>query len=76
MGIMRFRRPACTPTVQAGDRIVVDTWRYRDSVPAVGDIVLGDFGDGVLVVKRVVGVPGDTVELRGPLLIRERQPHG
>jgi signal peptidase I len=58
------------PTLQPGDRIAVDTWRYRDGPPAFGDIVVGDFGDGTLVVKRVVGVPGDTIELRGPRLVR------
>jgi signal peptidase I len=62
------------PTIRTGDRIVVNTWRYRDASPAAGDIVVCDLGDGVGVVKRVVGVPGDTVELRGPLLIRNGSP--
>ena len=57
------------PTVQAGDRIVVDMWRYRDAAPAFGDVVVCDLGDGTLVVKRVVGVPGDTIETRGPQLV-------
>lgn len=57
------------PTVQAGDRVVVDTWRYRDAAPAFRDVVVCQLGE-VRVVKRVVGVPGDTIELRGPLLIR------
>jgi signal peptidase I len=35
-----------------------------------GDIVVCDLGDGTLVVKRVVGVPGDTIETRGPQLVR------
>ena len=58
-----------SPTVQAGDRIVVDAWRYRDTPPAFGDIVVCQIGE-VRVVKRVVGVPGDTIELRGPVLVR------
>jgi signal peptidase I len=60
---------AMQPTVLPGDRVVVDTWRYRDLAPAFGDIVICDLGE-VKGVKRVVGVPGDTIELRGPLLIR------
>ena len=63
-----------SPTVRPGDRIVVDTWRYRNAPPAFGDIVVCDFGDGTLLVKRVVGVPGDTIELRGPLLVRNGAP--
>jgi hypothetical protein len=43
------------PALQVGDRIAVDTWRYRNAPPAFGDIVVCDFGDGTLVVKRVVG---------------------
>jgi signal peptidase I len=65
---------AMLPTVQPGDRVVVDTWRYRDAAPAVGDVVICEFDEGTLVVKRVVGVPGDTVELRGALLIRNGNP--
>jgi signal peptidase I len=63
-----------SPTIRAGDRVAVDTWRYREIPPAFGDIVVCDFGDGTLVVKRVVGVPGDTVELRGPRLVRNGRP--
>jgi signal peptidase I len=75
-GYNHYRIPsgAMTPTVQAGDRIVVDTWRYREAAPAFGDIVVCDLGDGILVIKRVVGVPGDTIELRGPLLVRNGRP--
>jgi signal peptidase I len=62
------------PTVYGGDRVVADTWRYRDAAPAFGDIVVCDFGDGTVVVKRVVGVPGDTIELRGALLVRNGTP--
>jgi signal peptidase I len=58
------------PAIQRGDRVVVDIGRYRNAAPAVGEIVVCDLGDGVLVVKRVVGVPGDTIELRGALLVR------
>jgi signal peptidase I len=61
---------AMMPTLQPGDRFVVDARRYRDAPPAFGDIVVCDFGDGTLVVKRTVGVPGDTIELRGPRLVR------
>jgi signal peptidase I len=62
------------PALQAGDRVAVDTWRFRGAPPTFGDIVVCDFGDGTLVVKRVVGVPGDTIELRGPRLVRNGSP--
>lgn len=65
---------AMSPTVTPGDRVVADTWRYRDTPPAPGDIVIFKFDDEFLLIKRVVGVPGDTIELRGPLLVRNGSP--
>jgi signal peptidase I len=64
-----IRSGSMEPTVQAGDRILVDAWRYRDTPPAFGDIVVCEIAE-VRVVKRVVGVPGDTIELRGAQLVR------
>jgi signal peptidase I len=66
------------PTILVGDRIVVDRraydvrvpftqvslWRYDD--PHRGDIIVFlSPKDGIRLVKRVVGLPGDRVELRG-----------
>jgi signal peptidase I len=71
-GYDNFRLPSgsMTPTLEAGDWIVVDTWRYRDVPPAFGDIVVYRADDGLTLVKRLVGVPGDTIEMRGRLLVR------
>jgi signal peptidase I len=57
------------PSVQAGDRIVVDERRYRDRPPIFGEIVVC-WIEEVKVIKRVLGVPGDTIEMRGPQLVR------
>jgi signal peptidase I len=66
------------PTILVGDRIMVDRraydlrvpftttslWRYAD--PQRGDIIVFlSPKDGTRLVKRVVGIPGDRVELRG-----------
>lgn len=66
------------PTILVGDRIMVDRraydlrvpftttslWRYAD--PERGDIIVFySPRDGTRLVKRVVGLPGDRVELRG-----------
>jgi signal peptidase I len=65
------------PTILTGDRIIVNKlayglrlpltmkWITRWSDPKPGDVVIL-FGpkDGVRLVKRVVGKPGDTIELR------------
>ncbi|MGH8090660.1 MAG: signal peptidase I [Rudaea sp.] len=65
------------PTIIEGDRILVDKEAYglripfttkrltEGSDPQRGDIVIfASPEDGITLVKRVVGLPGDTVELR------------
>jgi len=50
-----------TPTLETGDRLLVDTAAYRVRPPATGDLVV--FPDpessGRLLVKRVAGTPTD-----------------
>jgi signal peptidase I len=70
------------PTIVEGDRILVDknvygwripftTWRVtQGSDPRRGDIVIFDSPeDGTTLVKRVVGQPGDQVEMRNEHLL-------
>src|SRR5919205_551867 len=54
------------PTLKVGDRVLVNKFIYRFSEPERGDIVVfrSVEGDGEDLIKRVVGVPGDKVELR------------
>lgn len=65
------------PTILVGERIVVNrlaydlkvpftTWHVAEwSAPARGEvIVLNSPADGIRMVKRVVGLPGDRIELR------------
>ena len=61
----RVRSESMSPTIELGDFVMADTWRYRGHAPVVGDIVMVEKpGSHVAYVKRVVGVPGDSVELR------------
>lgn len=52
------------PTLTAGDQIVVTP--YFGAAPQRGDIVVfrAPFGEGEVLVKRVVGVPGDLIDSR------------
>lgn len=56
------------PTFQDGDRLVVSRVNYLLSEPTRGDIVVfnsvNPYEEGVMLIKRIIGVPGDTVEIR------------
>lgn len=73
LGYEAYRLPgrSMAPTLQAGDSIVVDTWRYDESGPAMGDIVVFRApGLGTIYAKRIVGLPGDRVSLLNRRLMR------
>ncbi|MCA9271779.1 MAG: signal peptidase I [Phycisphaerales bacterium] len=79
------------PTIMTGDRIAVkkftyglrvpftkETWLFQWGRPERGDLVVcysPDEGDEVRLVKRVVAVPGDTIEMKdGRLWINGEEP--
>jgi signal peptidase I len=62
------------PTISVGDRLIVRKLGTRP--PAYGDIIVMDSPDdnGPGLVKRVVGVPGDRIEIRDRVLYRNGMP--
>ncbi len=52
-------------TIMTGDRVVANRWSYFQSIPKRGDIIIFRYPDDeqVLYVKRVIGIPGDTIEI-------------
>jgi signal peptidase I len=57
--------PAMTPTILPGDRLLVDRRAYiRSRKPQRGDIIYFQTPHQGEFIRRVVGVPGDTVDLR------------
>jgi len=76
-----------SPTILVGDAVIVNNLAYslrvpftftslaRWKTPAHGDIVVCfEPGDGTRLVKRVIGLPGDVVELRNDHLWLNGQP--
>ncbi|MCX7971326.1 MAG: signal peptidase I [Negativicutes bacterium] len=57
--------PSMRPTLHNADRLVVNKFLYRFRAPQHGDIIVFKFpGDQRRdFIKRVIGVPGDTVEI-------------
>lgn len=79
--------PSMEPTLLNGDRVVVAKFVYglflplADQAianwgePKVGNVVIiKSPADGVDIVKRVIGVGGDTIELRGDIVYRNGAP--
>ena len=54
------------PTVLRDERVLVDEAAYRVSMPARGDIVVyrSPLSSETLLLKRIVGMPGETVEIK------------
>ncbi|MFM9938024.1 MAG: signal peptidase I [Hyphomicrobiaceae bacterium] len=52
------------PVIEAGDYLMADMIAYRQSDPQRGDIVLVRKEARVIYVKRLMGLPGETIELR------------
>lgn len=78
--------PSMRPTLLNGDRVVVAKFMYglflpfsvqavwNWSTPQIGDVVIVKSpADNIDIVKRVIGLPGDTIELRQDQVIRNGQ---
>jgi len=71
--------PSMLPTIQVGDRLLVDKISYRFTDINRGDVVvfqppLNVDQRGFDYVKRVIGLPGDKVEIRdGKVFINETE---
>ncbi len=63
------------PTFYGDDRLVVSRVHYLLSQPARGDIVVfnslrpSEAARGVMLIKRIIGMPGDSVVIRDRLVI-------
>jgi signal peptidase I len=74
-----FRIPSesMVPTLEVGDRVLANKFIYRFSEPERGDIVVFESvgeGDDQKLIKRVVGVAGDEIEVRnGTLLVNGKE---
>jgi signal peptidase I len=76
--IEAFQMPSGSmePSLQRGDYLYVPKWPRERRRPALGSMVVFESVEepGLKVIKRVVGMPGDTLSMRSGGLIRNGQP--
>ena len=62
--------PSMLPTLHSGDQVLVDKRAYRDGLPHRGDLVVFRRPrSGEVTLKRVIGLPGDTVGIEDGVLV-------
>jgi signal peptidase I len=71
------------PTLQIGDRLVIEKVFYRFRPPAAGDVIVFDppkllqeygYAADRAFIKRIVGTPGDRIQVHNGRVYRNDQP--
>lgn len=70
MGFSRVGASSMAPTIHRGDRVSVNRAAYLFGKPRVGDVAAYRALEGDLFIHRIVGGPGDTLEMRHNVLFR------
>lgn len=67
---------AMIPTFLPGDHVIVNRVAYQTATPRRGDVVLYRYPDeeGKLLLHRVIGLPGDRIEIRAQALSVNGEP--
>lgn len=59
------------PTLHDGDRLIVNKLEYRLNDPKVQDIIILEYNTEIVhveFVKRIIGMPGDTIAIRDSIV--------
>ncbi len=73
----RIPTESMVPTLEVGDRVLANKFVYRVTEPQRGDIVVFDSvaeDDDQTLIKRVVGIAGDQIQVQGGVLYVNDEP--
>ena len=62
------------PTLHDNDRLVVTKIQYFFDEPKFEDIIILNYSDSVEFVKRVIGKPGDSIEIKDSVVYLNNEP--
>ncbi len=65
---VRVENISMQPTLQPGEFLVVNKWAYRFSDFQRGDVIVFHFSPQEDYIKRIIGIPGDRVEVAGGIV--------
>ncbi|MBQ0058861.1 MAG: signal peptidase I, partial [Lachnospiraceae bacterium] len=65
-----------SPTIESGDKILVNRAAYKIGQPDRGDLIVYTEGEGksaTIHIKRVIGLPGETIQIHdGQIVINDK----
>jgi signal peptidase I len=66
-----------SPTFETGDYLIIDQLSYHLENPARGDVVIFHYpiDPSKFFIKRVIGLPGEVVEIRGENVMIKNEAH-
>lgn len=74
VSIVPLKGDSMHPNYRAGDKLIVERVSYYIGDPKTNDVVCIKLDNGVKLIKRVVGVPGDTIQIINGVLYRNDEP--
>lgn len=57
-----------TPTLKDEEILILNKWKYRFGKVKRGDIISLKYADTKYLIKRVIGLPGDSVEIKNNIV--------
>jgi signal peptidase I len=65
IGRFQIQGPSMQPNLHEGERVIVDKVSYWLRPPQRGDIIVFDGHGTVDLIKRIIALPGETIEIHG-----------